>query len=309
MTNGHVEVPPGITSLGKDELAKILSDLGMSAASVTSIAGPDVTEIKSATAPGKYPYGNQTFNGFSSLVSVSFPALTIIGDWAFMAGDNLDMPCPLTDLDCPAATSIGMGAFAYCSSLTSIHCPAATRIADIAFYSCTSLESVDLPAVTSIEGEPTQGANSTFGRCSRLKYINIPAVEIIPKWTFRGCPLTAFDFLAVVSIGEGAFEGCTSLTSAKMPVVAYIGAGAFNKCTSLTSVEVPAKAFIGVRAFAGCPSLENPPMAANGERCRVACKECRTRAAWASAAVVCFPIWFPFIAYKTRCFTRKWFLG
>ena len=53
---GHVDVPPGITSLGKDELAKILSDNGMDAASVTSIAGPEVTEIKSAT--GKRSVGN-----------------------------------------------------------------------------------------------------------------------------------------------------------------------------------------------------------------------------------------------------------
>ena len=142
---GHVDVPPGIMSLGKDELAKILSDNGMDAASVTSIAGPEVTEIKSAT--GRDPSETATFNGFSSLVSVSFPAVTSIGDWAFM---QYSVPSPLIDVDCPAATSIGQGAFAHSGSLTSIHVPAVVSIGDNAFVGCTSLESVDFPAVVSM---------------------------------------------------------------------------------------------------------------------------------------------------------------
>ena len=197
---GHVDVPPGIMSLGKDELAKILSDNGMDAASVTSIAGPEVTEIKSAT--GRDPSETATFNGFSSLVSVSFPAVTSIGDWAFM---QYSVPSPLIDVDCPAATSIGQGAFAHSGSLTSIHFPAATRIADKAFVGCTSLESVDFPAAVSI------GDNAFMG-CNKLTSVRLPAVA---------------------NIGVGAFQDCGALDYVNIPAEATIGYRAFYRCNSL----------------------------------------------------------------------------
>ena len=172
---GHVDVPPGIMSLGKDELAKILSDNGMDAASVTSIAGPEVTEIRSAT--GRDPSETATFNGFSSLVSVSFPAVTSIGDWAFM---QYSVPSPLIDVDCPAATSIGQGAFAHSGSLTSIHVPAVVSIGDNAFMGCNKLTSVRLPAVANI-------GVGAFQDCGALDYVNIPAEATIGYRAFYRC--------------------------------------------------------------------------------------------------------------------------
>ena len=58
--------------------------------------------------------------------------------------------------------------------------------------------------------------------------VNIPS-----QVTYQG------ETMSVTSIGEGAFEGCTGLTSVSIPnSVASIGYGAFHGCSGLTSIVV-----------------------------------------------------------------------
>ena len=61
----------------------------------------------------------------------------------------------------------------------------------------------------------------------------------------------------LLSIGNGAFEDCSSLTSLSIPnSVNSVGIGAFAYCNSLTSVTIPnSVTTIGVGAFAYCSSL------------------------------------------------------
>ena len=61
----------------------------------------------------------------------------------------------------------------------------------------------------------------------------------------------------VTSIGSGAFEGCTSLTSIALPDgLTSIGDQAFCGCSSLTSIDLPdGLTSIGGSAFYGCSSL------------------------------------------------------
>ncbi len=63
--------------------------------------------------------------------------------------------------------------------------------------------------------------------------------------------------VAVTSIAERAFEGCTGLTSIDIPSsVASIGSYAFLGCTGLAAVAIPPSVTsIGVRAFASCSGL------------------------------------------------------
>ena len=61
----------------------------------------------------------------------------------------------------------------------------------------------------------------------------------------------------VTSIGDFAFEGCTSLTSIEIPAsVTSIGYDAFDSCTNLTNIEIPDSiTSIGNFSFYGCIGL------------------------------------------------------
>jgi hypothetical protein len=111
-----------------------------------------------------------------------------------------------------SVTSIGEGAFTFCSGLTGITIPGSvTNIGANAFADTYGLTSVTIRAgITSI------GADA-FSGCSDLTSITIPG--------------------SVTSIGYGAFYDCPSLTSITIPgSVTNIGEYAFRYCTSLSSV-------------------------------------------------------------------------
>ena len=61
---------------------------------------------------------------------------------------------------------------------------------------------------------------------------------------------------SVTSIGDYAFQYCTSLSSVTFPnSLKTIGKGAFLECTSLESIVIPDSVYLGGRAFYGCTSL------------------------------------------------------
>ena len=64
---------------------------------------------------------------------------------------------------------------------------------------------------------------------------------------------------SVITIGDRAFDYCTSLTSVTLPSsLTSIGKGAFFACTTLTSVTIPnSLTNIPAMAFMGCTSLTN----------------------------------------------------
>ena len=132
-------------------------------------------------------------------------------------------------------TSIGYGAFYYCTYLASIEIPnTVTSIEDYAFYYCEyRLTSIEIPNSVKSIGE------YAFAYCYALESVTIGD--------------------GVTSIGNYAFEECYYLTSLTIGnSVTNIGDYAFYFCEKLTSVEIPNSVeSIGVRAFMGCADMNS----------------------------------------------------
>ena len=162
-------------------------------------------------------------------------------------------------------TSIENSAFDCCTGLTSITIPnSVVSIGMEAFYGCSGLTSITIPnSVTSIGG-------GAFSGCPKLEKIivsnentyfdsrdNCNAIILTATNTLLfGCKNSIIPN-SVTTIGEGAFSGCTNLTSITIPnSVTNIGGGAFYGCTGLTSITIPNSVTrIGDYAFRSCTGL------------------------------------------------------
>ena len=135
-----------------------------------------------------------------------------------------------------------------------------TKIGDYAFYDCDSLTSVTIGnSVTEIGG-------SAFSDCSSLQEFNGKFASEDGRClivngilnAFAPAGLTEYTIPdSVTTIGDDAFDGCSSLTSVTIPdSVTTIGNSAFYWCKSLTSVTIPnSVTTIGSHAFDYCRSL------------------------------------------------------
>ena len=201
-------------------------------------------------------------------------------------GDNASVTIPST-IEGYSVTSIGERAFEDCYKLTSIEIPnSVTSIGYNAFSGCP-IESATMPTIaisyipiSKLKTVVINGGSSigeyAFGGCYSLTSVVIPnSVTSIGSNAFGGCPIEnatmptnaissipKYQLKTVVinggsSIGEKAFEDCTSLTSIEIPnSVTSIGGYAFSYCASLQSIVIPnSVTSIGEFAFEGCDKL------------------------------------------------------
>ena len=167
-------------------------------------------------------------------------------------------------------TTIEKCAFQNCSELKDVTFQEDSQLRTIeggysygAFYGCTSLTSIEIPASVQTIGE------AAFEACVKLatvKFDKESRLETIDSRSFYSCPITTIDIPASVEIiGAAAFSGCTRLASVKFESNSQLKAiaggynpsdGAFYGCTSLTSIEIPASVqTIGKAAFQECTKL------------------------------------------------------
>ncbi len=263
----NVTIPNSVTKIGAAAFYRcfnltrvLLPD------SITSI-GNDMFEfcnLTNITIPGSVTnIGEFAFSFCTHLVSISIPdSVTSIGDTAF------EFCTSLSSLTIPSSvSSIGDFAFNYCTSLTNVTIlNGISTLGDCVFAECASLTSITIPkSVTKIGGE-------AFRRCASLTaimvdasnsfYRSIAGVLFDKSQTllveFPGGKVGSYTIPnSVTSIGNYAFEFCTSLTSVTIPnSVSSIGGNAFVNCTSLNSVTIPSSVTsIGVYAFAYSANL------------------------------------------------------
>ena len=204
-------------------------------------------------------FGTGTFEGCTGLTSLSLPEnLTDTGWGAFR--DCIG----LVSVNFPSGlTNIGRETFWGCTNLPSVDLPEnLASIGDDAFYTCSSLASIDLPASLSSLGA------GVFSGCTGLTSINVDSgnsfycsqdgILFTKDMTELICYPAAKEGehyavpSGVVIICDEAFDSSYNLTSVDLPEgLISIGAGAFSGC-SLISIDLPESLVsIGASAFYG----------------------------------------------------------
>ena len=255
----EVEGTPGLEYFPLDDgtyavgvgSAKYLSNIvipstynGKAVTEIASEAFKDRTNLKSIVFPDSVTsIGNYAFWGCSSLTSVVISGdLTYIGASVFTSCDNLTIYCK--------AQSIYSG-----YDWNVLKCPV-EWIKDFG----TTENGLLWVQLSNDEIVITNYLGSSSSVTVPSKINNLPVTSIGNR-AFNKCTSLKSVVIpnSVTSIGSSAFKGCSSLTSIDVPnSVTSIGDSAFKDCSSLTSIDVPNSVItIGNRAFYGCTALES----------------------------------------------------
>lgn len=239
---GHFTIPSKVKGTdGKIYSVTRLGRFSFGECSFTSVDIPNsVTSI-----------GEMAFFGCSGLTSIKIPeSVTSIEDHAFYECSGL------TSIKIPESViSIGSFAFSKCSSLYSIIIPKnVNSFGYFAFYDCSYLHTVIvLCSPTNID----MGSKQLFKDCNNITEAVFDCSTVTPIL----CDQTSLKRVtlkgSVTTIGEKAFQGCSSLNTITIPnTVTIIGDNAFRSCRGLTSIVIPnSVTSVGKEAFCGCSGL------------------------------------------------------
>ena len=216
------------------------------------------TALESIALPNTvFSMGNGVFKDCESLKSIEMPRdLRNLGEETFVGCTSLEEVVLPEGLK-----SIGENAFKGCESLKSIVIPSTVQeIAAGAFDGCTALEEVIFAQdVVVEEDEETEESKDNKDNKNNKDSVDSEETDdtLLEEPVYEG----------LISIGDGAFARCESLTEIILPEgTLSIGNRAFALCKKLTAATLPESiTHIGNNVFTGCEALETVSLFATVE--------------------------------------------
>ncbi|MBR4025548.1 MAG: leucine-rich repeat domain-containing protein, partial [Mycoplasmataceae bacterium] len=230
--------------------------------------------------------GNYAFEG-TGITSIELKTITKIGEKAFSNTNIKDLIIP------SSVTSIGISAFASCSSLETLVYPTSvTEYKNTIFNECSKLKKITLIGsenkyTTQDYADTTQPWNNimntieeviiseqittigsySFKGASLLKKLTIPtSVKTIKSFAFNGCNgLKQASLNHIETFEEQSFSS-SGIQTLELSSVKTIGKQAFENCVGMTTVKYPQhEVAYETLIFNGCSKLTTIEIVGEGE--------------------------------------------
>lgn len=203
--------------------------------------------------------GANALEGITGLIEIDAPALTSFGNTPFGYNTSLafekvllpkyDWSDPLTaalltqgtamkEIDLSGTSLVGNGInLSSKINLAKVILKPNTAISEDVFKSSgTNIAELKIENINKI----TSVGKDAFSGCSTLasdiKFEN--TIATIAAGAFNGTAIKSFDFTGITTIGEGAFQGATALTSIVVPSVTTLEKNVFNGASVLANVTL-----------------------------------------------------------------------
>lgn len=253
-----INIPSGVTSIGQNafngctSLTNIVIPSGVTSIGYRSFYGcSNLTDITISDSSNYQYIGNQAFYNCTSLTSCTIGSgVTSIGTQAFSDCYNI----AIMTINRTYPPQIQYDTFAYTNNFP-IYVPCqsvnAYKTADNWRSYASRIRGIEPCEVHPMYKFTLNNMSVVSAECE--------TTTIVSGMTspYKTSMVKAEMYDCVNSIGYGAFEGCTGLTTVTMPSgLTNISDYAFYYCKSLTSVTIPdSVTSIGNNAFGECPSL------------------------------------------------------